>query len=144
MKKYEILCASDFHGFHKKIIDYINHNEKNGLPFKKINIVVKSWRKDKTPQQHKYYWMIIGHMVKAFKGVGYQFTPEEVHEFIKKENGFTETIILKNGRTIHKTKSISDNSESVNTKVMIDLIEYCIQFAAENLDYIIPSSEGGK
>jgi len=137
MKKYEILSKEDFNNFLDKIASYISQRKLEGKDFPKMNFVVKRWRKDKTPKQHRFYWVVIGQMEKAFKNVGYEFTREEIHEFVKKEHGYTKTVVLKNGTTVHTTKSISDNSEDVNIKKMMDLIDFAIRWTAINLDYVI-------
>jgi len=137
MKKYEILEIKDFTAFVKKIYVYIDHNHSQGLKFKKLNITVKSWRAEKTSKQHRFYWVVITDMVKAFASVGYEFTKEEVHEFVKKQHGYTKTKTLKNGTIVNVTKSIADESEDVNIKVMMDLIDFSIRWCAINLDYKI-------
>ena len=76
-------------------------------------------------------------VVKAFESVGYQFTAEEVHEFIKKRHGYVKGCVLENGANVVVTKSISDNSDDVNIKVMADLIDFAISWCAINLNYNI-------
>jgi len=137
LKKYEIITKDDFKTFYNKIGNYISHNETAGIPFKKMNITVKSWRKDKTSQQHKFYWVVISEMVKAFKNIGYEFTRDEVHEFVKKTHGHTRTVNFKGNSTITITRSIADDSDDVNIKVMMDLIDFSIRWTAINLDYVI-------
>lgn len=137
MKKYEILCQDDFDLFQRRIGRFIKHNESQGKPFKKMNFTVKSWRKDKTSRQHKFYWVVINEVRKAFLNVGYELTQNEVHTLMKKEYGHTKMIVMKDGKTVSVIKSIADDSEDVNIQVMKDLIDFCIRYAAINLDYEI-------
>jgi len=142
MKKYEILKLSDYAAFNIKMKEYMNKNIKAGVPFKKMNITVKSWRKDKTPKQHRYYWAVIAEVEKAFREVGYEYSRNEVHEFIKKTYGFTRLITHRNGEVTEITKSISDNSEDVNTKAMAHLIDFAIRWTSINLGYVIEDPRG--
>ena len=143
MKKYEILTKEDFYDFRKKLGKFILLNEHKGLHFEKMNIIVKKYRKDKTPKQHRYYWAVMSEVSKAFQEVGYSVSSEQAHEFMKKAHGFTTEIINKNGEVTHITKSISDGSEDVNIKVMMDLIDFAIRWCAINLDYIIKDPRTG-
>lgn len=137
MKRYEILTEQDYADFNNKMENYINHNRVSGVPFKKMNITVKSWRKDRTSQQLRYYWVVMKEMSKAFANVGYEFTKEECHEFVKSKHGFVKTTTLKNGTTITVTDSIADKSDTINIKVMMDLIDFAIRWTAINLEYVI-------
>lgn len=137
MKNYEVFSKQDFVEFYAKIYKYMRDNEMQGNKFIKLNVVVKRWRKDKTPKQHKYYWLVISEMKKAFLNVGYEFSIEEIHEFVKKEHNFIRTVTLKNGKTICVTKSIADDSEDINVKAMVDLIDFAIRWTAINLNWVI-------
>lgn len=137
MKKYEILTKDDYRNFDTIMKNYIGKNEHEKKPFKKMNITVKSWRKDKTSQQLKFYWVVMAEMVKAFESVGYEFTKEECHEFVKNKHGFVRTTTLKNGTVVSVTDSISDKSDTINIKVMMDLIDFAIRWTAINLNYAI-------
>jgi len=137
MKKYEILSMSDFNEFISKIHKYATQQEGNGKGFPKLNFIVKKYRKDKTPQQHKFFWVVVNQMVVAFDEVGYKFTSDDVAYFVKKQNGYVEDTILMNGDKISKVKSIADDSEDVNSRVMAGMIDYMISFCAINLNYEI-------
>lgn len=137
MKKYDILNVQDFNNFLDKIASYISKNKADGKPFKKMSFTVKSYKKDKTPAQHRTFWLVVGKLRKAFKEVGYIYTDEQISHFVKTENGYIDTVILENGRTIITTKSIANDSESINAKVMQEMIDWMIQFAAINLNYVI-------
>ena len=137
MKKYEILEKKDFHHLMEKIGGHIIECEKKKLDFPKMNVTVKSYRKDKIPSQLKYYWVVITDLKAAFENVGYEFTKEELHEMMKIKHGFTNEKLLPNNDVVIITKSISDASEDVNIKNMMDLIDFIIRYAAINLDYAI-------
>ena len=86
MKKYEIFNREDYYAFRLKITNFICDNEKKGLPFKKLSITVKSWRKERTSQQLKFYWVVMNGLSSAFKNVGYDYSKDECHE-LKKHMG---------------------------------------------------------
>ena len=136
-KDYDILNHDDFEKFCERIRRYIVQRKIEGAKFKKMKFTIKSWRKSKTPPQQKFYWVVVSEMQKAFYELGNEFHKEEIHEFLKKEHGYTKTLVLKNGKTIKVTKSIADNSEDVNIKVMMDLIDFAIRWCAINLNYVI-------
>lgn len=132
MKKFEILDNKTFMHFIETILkDY------NVADFKPINVVIKAWRKDKTPRQHRFYWVCIGEMRKGFNNIGYEYNNEQISEFVKKECGYCDNYFLSNGKAVSINKSIANKSEHVDAKVMNGLIDYIIRFCAENLEWVI-------
>ena len=143
MKKYEILQESDLDMFLHKIKSYYNEAKSRGVKFDKVNIIVKRWRKDRTPKQLRFYWVVISELTKAFREMGHELTRDEVHEFTKRSNGFTKSVMLENGVAVCMTKSIADSSDDINTKKMGELIDFAIRFAAINLNYAIQDPRYG-
>ena len=76
-------------------------------------------------------------MKKAFNKAGYIYNQQDIHEFVKRESGFTKMIELPSGKQIMINKSIADASEDIDGKEISWLIEFVKDFCAENLDYVI-------
>ena len=102
-----------------------------------ITVAVKKYRKPKTSAQHRQYFRCIGELVKAFREVGYITNQESAHAFVKRESGYTDMVETKTGRIMQINKSVADNSEHINSKEMNRLIEFAVQFAAQELNYVI-------
>lgn len=137
MKKFEILNRETLDHFITRIVQEYDDDLIDGIEFKKINVVIKAWRKDKTPRQHRFFWVCIGEMRKGFNNIGYEYNNEQISEFVKKECGYCDNNFLPNGVAVSMVKSISDKSEHVDAKIMNEMIEFIIRFSAENLDIII-------
>jgi len=140
MKEYNVFTMQDFSTMVKSFMHHFSEREEKGLPFPKIKIIAKRWVKSKTSPQHRLYWASIGELKKAFKEAGYVYHQQDIHEFIKREAGFTKMIELPNGKMIMINKSIADNSEDINGKEISMLIEYIKDWSAENLNYIIKTN----
>lgn len=137
MKTYEIKTIDDYEAFKLRLDNFIRKNEANGNKFQAINIVVKEWKKPKTSPQLKFYWVVIGEMAKAFRNVGYTYSKEEIHEFVKKASGHTQIIKNKDGLPTEITRSISYRDSEINLETMTFLIDFAIRWTAINLDYVI-------
>jgi hypothetical protein len=137
VKTYDIFSHADFDNFVEKCKNYFIKRTENGLGFQPITITSKKYRIDKTPQQLKFYWICISEAQKAFRENGHDFGKEEIHEFFKKEYGYSDIVTLKDGTTIEVTKSISHLSEDVNIEVMKGLIDFILRWVSINLNYNI-------
>ena len=137
MKEYEILDRDNWDHFVLKTTKFLDNCLIDELPFPEMNITVKKFRKNKTKQQHKFYWACINELRKGFREIGYEFNQEQIHEFIKSEYGYCDNILLPNNKSLTITKSIADKSEDVNIKIMKELIDFMIRWAAQELNWII-------
>lgn len=116
---------------------HFSQRKEKGLKFPQVKITAKRLRKSRTSKQLKTYWLCIEGMRKAFLEVGYRFATEEIHHLVKTQAGFTKVKELPDGKTIVVTKSISDESEDVNISNINFLIEFMLEYAATNLNYVI-------
>ena len=142
MRKYEIHSSEGFSEFVNKMNNYFVSVKAQNLPFHSVNIIVKKFRKDKTPRQHRYYFACINELKKAYLETGCRYTTEQLHCLVKTACGYDEPINV-NGKIIMVPKSIADNSEDVDTKVMNMLIDFILQFCAQELGYNIQDPRGG-
>lgn len=131
-KQYEIFSEADFMDMVAKFGHHFQLRKEKGLPFQKITVIAKRWRKPKTSKQHRKYWAIIGELKKAFISKGYDTNEEEVHLFIKKKAGFTRELF---GEMV--VKSIKDASEDATSNELNRLIEVAQRFSAEELGIVI-------
>lgn len=138
MKEYVVSDRQDFDNFVKLVNQYFDLCKIGKHIFKPFVIMSKKYVRSKTPKQHKYYWFCIAEMQKAFKEMGYNYTKKTIHEFMKKEAGFSEVIELPNGSLHEVTMSIADDSKDVNVDVLKELIEFILKWTQENLNYTIP------
>jgi len=137
MKTFEIHSEVDFDKMVKKFVTYFIERKRAGHKFQSLNIVSKKWRKPKTSRAHRKYWATINELKKAFKESGNIVNEKILHEFIKRESGYTKVIEMPNGQMVMVSKSISDNSEDINSGEMAFLIDFTIRWAQEHLNYVI-------
>lgn len=116
-----------------KVIDSLYSNYRKN----DHEIIFKEVRKKKSSSQHRAYWRAIGELKKAMAEQGNYFNEDELHNFVKRESGFTKTVILKNNKTVMINKSVSDISEDATSANLVFLIDWIIQFAREYLAYEI-------
>jgi len=135
-KIYDIHSEANFLEFVAKMSHYFTLRGEKSLPFQRLTITCKQWRKPKTAQQHKKYWVTVSELKKAFISKGYDTNEDEVHEFLKKKAGFTKELC-----GIMVVKSIKDASDDATSNEMNRLIEVAQRFSAEELGVVI-SDEG--
>ena len=128
-KTYTLESNSDFLDFIAKMGNYFKLREEKNLPFEKLTLVCKRYKKPKSSQQHKFYWSLVGKLKKVFIKNGTRTNEAEIHEFLKKSVGFTTVL-----NDVMITKSISDMSDDASSLALNNLIEFVIQFAAETFD----------
>lgn len=131
-RTFEIKGFNDFQNMCDFMKAYFKKREAMGLPFQALNIVSKKYRKPKSSAQHRTYWRCIGELKKAFIKNGHDTNEEEVHEFIKRNAGFTHSLM---GTMV--TLSISDASDDATSRDLNRLIDFIQRFAAENFGYNI-------
>ncbi len=131
-KTYEIDSRETFLNFVAKMSQYFTLRDEKKLPFQKINITCKKWRKLKSSKQHRCYWRCIGELKKAFIKNGHDTNEEEVHEFVKKNSGFTRSLM---GTMV--TLSVSDSSDDATSNELNRLIDFIQRFAAEEFGHNI-------
>jgi len=134
MREYEIKDAREWSDFVFRLQDYFCQRDARGLPFLPLRVVVKKLKKYKSRPQHRAYWMLVGKLKKALKEKGYIYNEAQIHEFVKRESGFTEVQEMPDGSHLMVTKSIADSSDDATSKHLNELIEFILAFAAEKLD----------
>ncbi|GAG25554.1 unnamed protein product, partial [marine sediment metagenome] len=107
MREYEIETEENFDSMVIRFKAFFEQRRKSSLDFKKIKIIAKALRKSKTSKQHRYYFQCIGQLQDAFELVGYNYTKDEIHEFIKRKAGYTRMILVPSGESVEVTKSIA-------------------------------------
>jgi hypothetical protein len=127
-KVYDIHSEANFLDFVAKMSHYFTLRGEKDLPFQRLSITCKQWRKPKSSKQHRAYWRCIGELKKAFIANGYDTNEQECHEFAKKKAGFTKMI-----GDVMVTKSISDASDDATSPEINRLIEVIQRFALEEL-----------
>lgn len=136
MKEYEIFSKDDFNSMVCKFEQYFDNCKVLNIPFPKLKITAKKWRKSKSPRQHKKYWSMISEMQRALELCGTELTIEQCHELVKFKAGFVRCIIIED-KEVFVTKSIADISEDVDSAQINDLIEFIYRFCSEKLNYVI-------
>lgn len=135
-KEYAIHSEEDFDEMVINFQIYFKAEKMKGSKFRSLKIIAKRFVKSKTPPQHRAYFACINELKKAFEEVGYRFTQDQLHYLMKKESGFTKMVELPNGKQQMIIRSISDISD-VSCEAMGHLIEFVIEYAALNLNYVI-------
>lgn len=136
-KTYEIHSAQDLSKAFAHIMNYVVMRKDKGLPFQSLNLISKRFVKSKTSPQHRLYWACIAELQKGFELAGYNYKLTDIHEFIKREAGFTKMIELPNCKMVEINKSIADKSDDINIEEISKLIEFIKRWASENLAYYI-------
>jgi len=131
-RNFEIKTLENFKGMITVMENYFKQREAAGLPFQALNIVSKKYRKPKTSAQHRTYWHCIGELKKAFIKNGHDTNEEEIHEFVKKNSGFTRSLM---GTMV--TLSVSDSSDDATSNELNRLIDFIQRFAAEEFGHNI-------
>lgn len=133
-KTYPIHSSEDLTALHSKLVEYQITRRANGKKFKSLNITVKEYRKPKSSAQHRCYWRCVGELKRLLREHSGIVTNEEMlHEWIKKRSGFTNILEMPDGSTECVTRSIADKSDDATSENLRFLIEFIIQWAAENL-----------
>lgn len=133
---FSILKKDDYKELIKILEQKIENIERHIELFRPVAVIFKKYTKPKSSKQHRYYWKVVSEAVKAFKKQGYQINSEQVHEFAKKSIDYMEAYKV-NGKDIFITKSISNKSEDIDSKIMTELVDFLKRFCLENLDYHI-------
>jgi hypothetical protein len=137
MKEYIINNDVDFNKFCDTINKYFVLLKLNNKKIKPFKLISKELKQQRSCEQLRYYWVCINEAAKAFKKEGHTYTKLQIHEFIKKQAGYTRTDILKNGKVVEVVLSIADNSDDATVKELIDLTDFLKMWVAENLGYVI-------
>lgn len=103
---------------------------------KKITVTVERLAKKRSLNQNAYYWgVLIPHLQTAFFDIGENLTKEEIHAFLKHQ-------YLRTERENPKTNELLTFIRSTSNLKVYEFglyIEQCLQFAAQSLDYVIPT-----
>ena len=137
MKEYPIHSRTEFDTFVGIFNSYFSKAKISGAKFKSINIIVKQYRKSKSPQQHKYFFALIAEMQKAWiRSWGESPTKDELTYLVKYKTGFTKMIII-GGEEVEIPLSIADKSEDIDSNKINKMIDFIIMYCARDLEYEI-------
>jgi hypothetical protein len=137
MREYIIESEQDFDSMIMTFKKHFRREKGLGNKFKKLRIIAKRYVPSRTPKQLRTYWICIRELKIAFKRVGYILNESDIHELVKREAGYTELLELPSGRIEVINKSIAEKAEGASIDAVNHLIEFIIQYAAQNLDYQI-------
>jgi len=140
-REYEILTENDFDLMVARFKSHFMARKDAGQKFQKLRITAKRWQKAKSSSQHRAYWRCINVLKDNFLELGYVFNQDQIHEYIKRVSGFTETKEMPDGTTIMVCKSIADKSDDATARNLQFLIDFMIQFSIEKLN--MPIDIGG-
>jgi len=105
---------------------------------KKVTILVKNKRKDRSLPQLRYWWGVIVPMVKdGLKEVGYQYSKEQVHQFLKLQYLYTEFPDTNTGEMLRVPRELKDGGDVTTTELMECIAEVQL-WASEFLGIYIP------
>ena len=133
-REYEIFSEADFYIMVDRFKAHFEVRKQTGKDFQKLRINAKRWQKAKSTAQHKSYWRCVNVLKEHFLDLGYVFNQEQIHEYIKRISGFTETKEMPDGSHIMVCKSISDSSEDATARNLQFLIDFMIRFSLEKLN----------
>lgn len=130
MREYVIHNEQDFDDMVGKFTKHFVLCKKENKKFQSILITSKRYRKPKSSAQHRTYWKMINELKKEFKKVGVILNQDQIHQFVKRQSGFTDMFEV-NGKMVMVEKSIADSSEDATSRDLSFLIDYMLRFAAE-------------
>ena len=106
-------------------------------PNTRCDITVKPIKRKSDPLRRYYFGVVVEMYRTEFRRLGHQLTKEDTHQFIKTlAPSMKREVILRTGEVVARWQGISDRSFS-NTD-FLTYIEELKQWAAENIDLIIP------
>jgi hypothetical protein len=104
---------------------------------KKCQVIVKPLSRKSDPMRRYYFGVVVEMYRTEFRKLGHNLTKDDTHEFIKTLcPSMKREMVLPTGEIVTRWQSIADPSFS-NTDFM-DYLAELQQYAAENLDLIIP------
>ena len=106
-------------------------------PNTRCDITVKPIKRKSDPLRRYYFGVVVEMYRTEFRRLGHQLTKDDTHQFIKTlAPSMKREVILRTGEVVARWQRISDRSFS-NTD-FLTYIEELKQWAAENIDLIIP------
>ena len=106
-------------------------------PNTRCDITVKPIKRKSDPLRRYYFGVVVEMYRTEFRSLGHQLTKDDTHQFIKTlAPSMKREVILRTGEVVARWQGISDRSFS-NTD-FLTYIEELKQWAAENIDLIIP------
>ena len=106
-------------------------------PNTRCDITVKPIKRKSNPMRRYYFGVVVEMYRTEFRKLGHNLTKDDTHEFIKTLcPSMNREIVLPTGEILTRWQSIADPSFS-NTE-FLTYIEELKQWAAENIDLIIP------
>lgn len=104
---------------------------------KRCEVVVKPISKKSDPLRRYYFGVVVEMIRQVLRHHGNQFTKDDTHDFLKLvAPSMKREVVLPTGEVVESYASIADKSFT-NTD-FLTYIEEVKQWAAENLDLIIP------
>ena len=135
MREYTVETLEEYKKFNKSMLSRYSDILKGEGKIPKLTIVVKRYRKSRSHPQLRKYWALLRAFNEEERKLNGEnsYTEKQLHEIIKIQAGFTDTLGTFKGNTVTITKSFSDLSPDATQEVGSRLIEYIIRLGNEYL-----------
>jgi hypothetical protein len=102
-----------------------------------LEVTVKRQRATRSQQQNRYYWGVVMQMLSEHTG----YTPDEMHEFCKMKF-IPKRLAVQDGNGVIKDEFVLGGStRELNTIDFGEYVDSVRQWAAEDLDVVIPDPD---
>jgi hypothetical protein len=102
-----------------------------------LEVTVKRQRATRSQQQNRYYWGVVVHLLSEHTG----YTPDEMHEFLKMKF-IPKTLAVCDGNGVIVDEFvIGGSTREMNTIQFGEYVEEIKQWAAQELDVVIPDPD---
>ena len=111
------------------------------LPEKwELELLVKRQRATRSQQANRYYWGVVVQMLSEHTG----YTPEEVHDLLKMRFIPKRLAVCNGNGVIQDEFVLGGSTREMDTEEFGAYVEEICQWAATDLDLIIPDPEQGR
>lgn len=131
--KYDIQSDEDLTQMIYEIRAKANKRKAKGLPYKRMTITTKEWRKEKSRAQHQTFWKVASEIRLGFRELGSSPTLEWCGDLMKISAGYCDIVTLPSGKEEVQTRSIADLSEDVGCGVMREMIDEGLRYCSQEL-----------
>ena len=137
MATFEGTLNIDEHGKAKMLEKSFFAQFCNDHKGKRCAVVIKPISRKSDPLRRYYFGVVVAMFQQTFRRLGHNLTKDDTHEFIKTLcPSMKREMVMPTGEVVTRWQSIADKAFT-NTDFLV-YIEELKQWAAENLDLIIP------
>ena len=105
-----------------------------------LEVLVKRQRATRSQQANRYYWGVVVEMLHEHTG----YTPEEVHELLKMRFIPKRLAVCNGNGVVQDEFVLGGSTREMDTEEFGAYVEEICQWAAQDLDLIIPDPEQGR